>query len=57
MPRKASSRKQAENKKFAAQHANSASGQSAPKPAPETQDVEQKIGQFSEAGKPPLMKK
>jgi hypothetical protein len=57
MPRKSSSRKQAENKKSAAQHANTPSGQNAPKPAPEGQDVERKIGQFSEAGNPPLMKK
>jgi hypothetical protein len=57
MPRKSSSRKQAENKKSAAQHASTPSGQSAPKPAPEGQDVERKIGQFSEAGNPPLMKK
>ena len=57
MPRKTSSRKQAENKKSAAQHANTTSGQSVPKPASEAQDVERKIGQFSEAGNPPLIKK
>jgi len=57
MPRKSSSSKQAVNKKSATQHVNSASEQSAPKPATETQDVERKIGQFSGAGTPPLIKK
>ena len=57
MSRKTSSRKQAENKKAAAQQAKNTSGHSVPKPASEAQDVERKIGQFSEAGNPPLIKK
>jgi hypothetical protein len=57
MPRKSSSRKRDGNKKSATQQVTNASGQGAPKPAVETQDVERKIGQFSGAGTPPLIKK
>jgi len=57
MPRKSSSRKQNENKKSASETARNTSASRVPTPAPATQDVERKVGQFSEAGKPPLMKK